>query len=67
MDVGEIGVKLLISDGTELTGRIWEHTYNGRDYWQYGEATIQHVTGFHVSVYSLLYSIISMYVFMYCT
>nr|XP_053646985.1 MAM and LDL-receptor class A domain-containing protein 1-like [Cherax quadricarinatus] len=46
-DVGELGVRLLANQ-TVMTERIWQHTFNGRDGWQYGETTIKYETNFSV-------------------
>lgn len=48
MKVGELGVRVLSNDA--LSERLWEHTYNGQDGWQYGETTVKHERNFSVSI-----------------
>ncbi|XP_050708969.1 MAM and LDL-receptor class A domain-containing protein 1-like [Eriocheir sinensis] len=45
--VGELGVHVLSLEEV-LSERLWQHTYNGQDGWQFGETTIKHETNFSV-------------------
>lgn len=51
--MGELGVRLLLNEDT-LSDRLWEHKYNGRDGWQYGETTVKDEKNFRVSSLCLI-------------
>ena len=57
-DVGELGVRVLISNST-MSDRLWEHTYNGQDGWQFGETTIKHDKNFSVRI--IVFVVISLF------
>ncbi|XP_042228848.1 apical endosomal glycoprotein-like [Homarus americanus] len=43
--LGQLGVRLLT---TEVSDRIWEHTYSFRSGWQFGQVTIQNEQSFSI-------------------
>lgn len=54
MPIGELGVRILTQkDG--LQDRIWEHTYDFRNLWQFGQVTVTHEEHFNVSKTSVHY------------
>ncbi|KAK7069144.1 hypothetical protein SK128_025183 [Halocaridina rubra] len=46
--VGELGIRILEAGSVTPNDRIWEHTYNGRNTWQYGETTLTNETDFAI-------------------
>lgn len=52
--VGELGVHVLSLEEV-LSERLWQHTYNGQDGWQFGETTIKHETNFSVCIITVLH------------
>ena len=53
--MGELSVRMLLNNST-VTDRIWQHKYNKRKGWQYGEVTVSQSSQFSVSCVFLLIS-----------